>query len=123
MKWFIFLNNILLFLCLICEDLKRPKKKNDCFERTFVGEFNQSNALCCFFHFIKANWPIYKCSVHFKDEIENNAVDSTLEFLKNINTQIESENEDYEEIEIISFDCKQNYIKIKNIFLLIISIL
>ncbi len=121
MRWFLFLNNFLLFLCLICEDLKRPKKKEDCFERTFVGEFNQSNALCCFLYFKKFDWPIYKCSVHFKDEIENNAVDSTMEFLKNINTQYESE--DSKEIEIISFDCKQNYIKIKSIFSLILSIL
>ena len=118
MRWFLFLNNFLLFLCLICEDLKRPKKKEDCFERNFVGEFNQTNALCCYFHLKKNIWHIYKCSVHFKDEIENNAVDSTIEFLKNINMQSEEE-----DIEVISLDCKQNFIKIKNILLLIISIL
>ena len=125
MKLILFLSNFLLFICRVCEDFKRPKKKDDCFGRTFVGEYNESNAYCCYFYFEKFNWPIYKCSLHFKDEIDNDAVYSTMDFLKNINSQIEREEgeEETNEIKIISFDCKSKYILIKNIYIFIVILL
>ena len=113
MRWIIFVTNILLYLSLICEDLKRPKKKKDCFQRTFVGEYNKNNAYCCYFHFIKSGWEIEKCSVHFKEEIDNDAVKSTMKFLKDINTQ----NDFDDKVTITSFDCKNFFIQYKKIFL------
>ena len=121
MRFILFISNFLLFFFLICEDLKRPKIREDCFERTFIGEYNESNSYCCFFHFIKFGSKHLKCSVHFKNEIDNNKVNNTIELLKKVNTQTGSK----DEINIISFDCKKDYIKITNkyIFLFIIIIL
>ena len=118
MRLIIILNNLLLCLFLICEELKRPKKKEDCFERTFVGEYNKANSYCCFLHFIKSEIKILKCSLHFKDEIDNNAIISTIDFLKRVNMQTNST----DEVEIISLDCKINYIAI-NIFVFVFLII
>ena len=119
MRLIVFLNNLLLCFFLICEDVKRPKKREDCFERTFVGEYNKTNSYCCFFHFIKSELKILKCSIHFKDEIDNNAIHSTIDFLKSVNTQTNST----DEVEIISLDCKINYIKNTNVFVFLFLII
>ena len=115
----LFLSKLILFLSLICEDIKRPKKKEDCFERTFVGEFNEQNAYCCFLYFLKNDWKIFKCSVHLKEEIDNNAVLKTINFLKKMNNQSGSPNE----IRDILLDCKHNYLTNINITILLLIIL
>ena len=70
MKWILFLNLFLFYFNMICEDVIRPKKKEDCFKRTFVGEFNKENAYCCFLKIVKYGESINKCSIHFKSEID-----------------------------------------------------
>ena len=117
-KNILILSNLFLILCLICEDIERPRKKEDCFKRNFVGEFNVSNAYCCFLKFNKNNWKILKCSVHFKDEIDNNAVFSTINFLKSVNSQTSSSSE----VSGVSLDCLNNYIKNRYLFLLLFFI-
>lgn len=120
MKWIliIFLSNIILYNCLICEDVIRPKNKKECFQRTFVGEFNITNAYCCFLNFDKAGININKCSIHFKEEIDDEAVYGTIDFLKNANTNYENE-----EVNINSLDCNNNYIRISIILFLYILLL
>ena len=127
MRLFLIFNNIVLFLCLICEDLKRPWKREECFERTFIGEHNESNSYCCFLSFYKSGWETFKCSLHFKNEIDNNAIKNTIQFLKEVNTQYKKKDDDEEEnneIEDIKLDCHTNYIKhVNNIYLFIIVLL
>ena len=118
MRLILFLSKLLLFLNLICEDVKRPKRREDCFGRTFVGEYNESNAYCCYLKFNKFELKTLKCSVHFKDEIDNNAVFSTIDFLEEMNRQSRSKSD----IQGISLDCKNNYIKQENIFIFLIII-
>ena len=119
MKLVLFLCKLLLILNLICEDIKRPKKREDCFERTFIGEFNEQNAYCCFLYFLKNDWKIFKCSVHFKEEIDNNAVFSTINFLKTMNKQSTSRSE----IRDFLLDCKYNYLTNINITILLIILI
>ena len=107
MKWILFLNFFLLYFSMICEDVIRPKKKEDCFKRTFVGEFNKDNSYCCFLNLVKQDESISKCSIHFKKEIDEDKVYETIHFLKNVNTQF-----DGEDVEIRFFDCKFNYLKV-----------
>ena len=114
MKFFLFIANFLFLLCLVCEDLKRPKSKYECFDRTFVGEYNNENAYCCHFQFEKNGVVVNKCSVHFKNEIDNGQVSSTIDFLKEVNTQKCCG------IKFISFDCKQYYIKFTYLFFVLI---
>ena len=124
MRLFLLFNNIVFLLCMICEELKRPWKKEECFSRTFTGEHNETNSYCCFLSFSKFDWETFKCSVHFKDEIDNNAVKATIEFLKEVNTQEKSDDdEEDDEIKNIKLDCHTNYIKyiyIINIFIIFI---
>ena len=61
---------------------------------------------------MKFGWKTLKCSVHFKDEIDNNAVFSTIDFLKAKNSQTRSN----KEVQDISLDCENYYIKYKHIF-------
>ena len=116
MRLILFFKNLLLLLSLICEDIKRPKKREDCFVRSFVGEYNETNAYCCYLQFNKLNWKTLKCSVHFKKEIDNDTIFSTIEFLKAMNSQPkfpslgEKEEENENEIEDISLDCNSKYI-------------
>ena len=109
-KWFVVINSILLYSCTFCEDVIRPKTKKECFQRTFVGEFNKDNAYCCYLNFNKQGNEINKCSIHFKNEIDNEEVTNTIKFLKEVNTQYENEI-----VEINSLDCFSKYFK-KNIF-------
>lgn len=122
MKWILFLSNILFYYNMICEDVIRPKEKEDCFNRTFVGEFNKANAYCCFLNIEKEEENINKCSIHFKEEIDNENVYDTINFLKYVNTHYEDE-----EVKIKSLDCNCNYLKInffiETLFFLIIEIL
>ena len=118
MKWIIFLNCILLYHNMICEDLIRPKEKEDCFKRTFVGEFNKTNAYCCFLNLKKNGESIDKCSIHFKQEIDNDKVYDTIDFLKNVNTHYENE-----EVKIKSLDCEYKYLKSNYLIELFIFIL
>ena len=106
MKWILFLNLFLFYFNMICEDVIRPKKKEDCFKRTFVGEFNKENAYCCFLKIVKYGESINKCSIHFKKEIDENKIYETIDFLKTVNTQYGGEI-----VEIKSLDCKYNYLK------------
>ena len=106
MKWILFLNLFLFYFNMICEDVIRPKKKEDCFKRTFVGEFNKENAYCCFLKIVKYGESINKCSIHFKKEIDENKIYETIDFLKTVNTQYGGEI-----VEIKSLDCKNNYLK------------
>ena len=106
MKWILFLNLFLFYFNMICEDVIRPKKKEDCFKRTFVGEFNKENAYCCFLNIVKYGESINKCSIHFKKEIDENKIYETIDFLKTVNTQYGGEI-----VEIKSLDCKNNYLK------------
>ena len=106
MKWILFLNLFLFYFNMICEDVIRPKKKEDCFKRTFVGEFNKENAYCCFLNIVKYGESINKCSIHFKKEIDENKIYETIDFLKIVNTQYSGEI-----VEIKSLDCKYNYLK------------
>ena len=106
MKWTLFLNCILLYYNMICEDVIRPKEKEDCFRRTFVGEFNKTNAYCCFLNIEKEGESINKCSIHFKDEIDKDSVYDTIKFLKYVNTHYEDE-----EVTIKSLECNSKYIK------------
>ena len=119
MKKLLFLSKLFLLLSLNCEDIERPKNKEDCFNRNFIGEFNKANAYCCFLKFTKFDWKTLKCSVHFKDEIDNNEVFSTIKFLKYANSQTSSS----KEVDEISLDCKNNYINNTNLFLFIILFL
>ena len=91
---------------MICEDVTRPKKKEDCFKRTFVGEFNKDNSYCCFLNLVKQDESISKCSIHFKKEIDEDKIYETIDFLKTVNTQYGGEI-----VEIKSLDCKYNYLK------------
>ena len=122
MKWTLFLNCILLYYNMICEDVIRPKEKEDCFRRTFVGEFNKTNAYCCFLNIEKEEESINKCSIHFKDEIDKDSVYDTIKFLKYVNTHYEDE-----EVKIKSLDCNCNYLNtnyfIGILFFIIIEIL
>ena len=110
-KWILFLNIISLYYNMICEDVIRPESKEDCFNRTFVGEFNEENAYCCFLNMEKEEVEINKCSIHFKDEIENGAIDDTIKFLTFVNTHYENE-----EVKINKLQCniknKGKYFKI-----------
>ena len=47
------MSSILLCFNTFCEDVERPREKKDCFQRTFVGEFNKDNAYCCYLSMIK----------------------------------------------------------------------
>lgn len=122
MKWTLFLNCILLYFNMICEEVIRPKEKEDCFRRTFVGEFNKTNAYCCFLNIEKEGESINKCSIHFKDEIDKDSVYDTIKFLKYVNTHYEDE-----EVKIKSLDCNCNYLNtnyfIGILFFIIIEIL
>ena len=117
MKWILFLNCILLYYSLICEDVIRPKEKEDCFKRTFVGEFNETNAYCCFLNLDKSGESINKCSIHFKEEIDDNKVYDTIDFLKYINTHYVNE-----EVKIKSLDCNYKYLKTNCLIILFIFI-
>ena len=110
-KWILLLNSILLYICTICEDVERPKTKEECFKRTFVGEFNKDNAYCCHLNFIKQSFEINKCSIHFKKEIDEGEIDNTIKFLKTVNTQYGGEI-----VEINSLDCTSKYFE-TNIFI------
>ena len=112
-KWILLLNSILLYICTICEDVERPKTKEECFKRTFVGEFNKDNAYCCHLNFIKREMEINKCSIHFKKEIDEGEIDNTIKFLKNVNTQNGGDI-----VEINSLDCISKYFE-TNIFIFI----
>ena len=107
-KWILFLNSILLYYNMICEDVIRPESFEDCFNRTFVGEFNNENAYCCFLNMEKGGVEINKCSIHFKDEIDNGTIDYTIQFLTSVNTHYENE-----EVIINKLQCKNksNYFK------------
>ena len=110
-KWILLLNSILLYICTICEDVERPKTKEECFKRTFVGEFNKDNAYCCHLNFIKQSFEINKCSIHFKKEIDDGEIDNTIKFLETVNTQYVGEI-----VEINSLDCTSKYFE-TNIFI------
>ena len=110
-KWILLLNSILLYICTICEDVERPKTKEECFKRTFVGEFNKDNAYCCHLNFIKQSFEINKCSIHFKKEIDEGEIDNTIKFLEAVNTQYGGEI-----VEINSLDCTSKYFE-TNIFI------
>ena len=110
-KWILLLNSILLYICTICEDVERPKTKEECFKRTFVGEFNKDNAYCCHLNFIKQSFEINKCSIHFKKEINDGEIDNTIKFLETVNTQYVGEI-----VEINSLDCTSKYFE-TNIFI------
>ena len=112
-KWILLINSILLYICTICEDVERPKTKEECYKRTFVGEFNNDNAYCCHLNFIKQGFEINKCSIHFKKEIDNGEIANTIKFLKEVNTQNEGE-----VVEINSLNCFSKYFE-KNIFIFI----
>ena len=112
-KWILLLNSILLYICTICEDVERPKTREECFKRTFVGEFNKDNAYCCHLNFIKQGMEINKCSIHFKKEIDEGEIDNTIKFLKNVNTQNGGDI-----VEINSLDCISKYFE-TNIFIFI----
>ena len=116
-KWIIFFNCILLYHNKICEDVIRPKKEEDCFKRTFVGEFNKNNSYCCFLSIDKGGETFDKCSIHFKSEIDGDAVFDTIEFLKYVNTHYVGE-----QVDIISLDCICKYIKL-NYYIIIFFIL
>ena len=106
MKWIVLLNSILIYYGMICEDVIRPKEKEDCLNRTFVGEFNRANAYCCFLEIEKYGNNIKKCSIHFKEEIDNDQIYNTIDFLKYVNTHYEDE-----EVTIKSLECISKYIK------------
>lgn len=112
-KWILFMGSILLCFNTFCEDVERPREKKDCFQRTFVGEFNKDNAYCCYLSMIKQDIEIKKCSIHFKKEIDNDEVFNTINFLKKINTQIVDES-----VSINSLDCLSKYFD-TNIFIYI----
>ncbi len=114
MRWLLIFNNILIYLCLACENLKRPKIKEDCFQRTFTGEYNETNSYCCFLSFLKYGWTTYKCSLHSKDEIDDDAVFSTIDYLRIMNSQ-----ENGPDVAEIKLDCKSNFIKYLNIYIYI----
>ena len=44
-KWILVMNSILLYLCTVCEDVERPKTKEECFKRTFVGELDRKSVV------------------------------------------------------------------------------
>lgn len=120
MKWIIFFHIFILYYSMICEDIIRPKEKKECLKRTFVGEFNKTNAYCCFLKIEKEGETINKCSIHFKEEIDKNKVYDTIKYLKYVNTHYEDE-----EVKIKSLDCKYNYLKMNyllEIFIYIIFI-
>ena len=116
-KWILVMNSILLYLCTVCEDVERPKTKEECFKRTFVGEFNKDNAYCCHLNFVKQSFKINKCSIHFKKEIDEGEIDNTIKFLKKVNTQLVGE-----VVEINSLDCISKYFE-TNIFIFIYFII
>jgi hypothetical protein len=92
------------------------------FDNFVVGEFNKAYAYCCFLNIEKEEENINKCSIHFKEEIDNENVYDTINFLKYVNTHYEDE-----EVKIKSLDCNCNYLKInffiETLFFLIIEIL
>lgn len=111
------MSSILLCFNTFCEDVERPKEKKDCFQRTFVGEFNKDNAYCCYLSMIKQDIEIKKCSIHFKKEIDEGEIDNTIKFLKKVNTQVVGE-----VVEINSLDCISKYFE-TNIFIFIYFII
>ena len=118
MKWILFINSFLLYFSLICEDVIRPKEKKECFNRTFVGEFNKNNAYCCFLEIEKEGDNYDKCSIHFKNEIDNDKIYDTINFLKNVNIHYENE-----VVIIKSLDCECQYLNTKYLLLLFIFII
>ena len=55
MRLFLLFNNIVFLLCMICEELKRPWKKEECFSRTFTGEHNETKQKVSVFVFDKSD--------------------------------------------------------------------